>query len=98
MGGRFANFGRSSGLWLGRVQRWGNRQTTMVCPTQDFVAAAGAVGLFAARIPAANDLDRIFGRQCLAGWRVHSVPRFDAWPADIRWGGNHRYPITDRKS
>src|ERR1035438_1802414 len=61
---------------------------------EDFVAAAGAVGLIAARIPAANGLDRIFGRQCLAGWRVHSVPRFDAWPADIRWGGNHRYPIT----
>ena len=23
-----------------------------------------------------------------------SVDRFDAWPSDIRWVGNHRYPLT----
>ena len=23
-----------------------------------------------------------------------SVSRFDAWPSDIRWGGDHRYPLT----
>jgi len=23
-----------------------------------------------------------------------SVDRFDAWPSDIRWGGDHRYPLT----
>src|ERR1035438_1067746 len=34
--------------------------------------------VIAVRIPAAIVLDRIFGRQCPAGWRVHSVPRFDA--------------------
>jgi hypothetical protein len=38
---------------------------------EDFVAAAGAVGLIAARIPAANGLDRISGERCLALWRIH---------------------------
>src|ERR1017187_10069051 len=61
---------------------------------EDFVAAAGAVGLIAARIrPPMVWTASSVSDVPLCGGSI-SVDRFDAWPSDIRWDGDRRYPLT----